>query len=121
MELLTYDVGLGQQIFIMAESSKVKSYDYRANAPFDFPNLSPFLGKQYQQLMKQTLEWIFDYKIYTDNPGMITLSCHFKKLKPKSAMALPSYILVDTEALFEINYTIKSNESAGSLGTMAIG
>jgi hypothetical protein len=120
MKLLAYDAGIGQQIFIMPETSKVKSYDYRKDTPIDFPDLSPFYGKQYKRLMEQTLEWIFDYKTYNDNPGTKIISCLFKNLKPKSAMSLPSYILVNADTQFQIHYTIKSNESAGSSGKLMI-
>lgn len=120
MKLLTYDAGIAQRMFIMPETSKVKSYDYRMNIPINFPDLSPFHGRQYKRQMEQNLEWIFDYKIYDDQPGIQTISCVFKQLKPKQAMAMPSYILVYTETPFELSYLLKSNESGGNSGKLVI-
>ncbi|WP_454804235.1 hypothetical protein [Mucilaginibacter phyllosphaerae] len=119
-KLWTYDEGVAQQIFTIPPSSKVQDYDYRNMVPINFPDISPFMGKRYQHGMEQNLRWIFDYKVYDDDPEHTTISCFFKNLKPNSAMALPSYIFVKADEPFEVTYRIKSDQSGNSNGLIKI-
>jgi hypothetical protein len=123
MELFSHEADNAYPLFTIAQNTKIKAYDNRNIPPFNMPIYDPIWGKQkseYQRLLKQSLKLIFDYDIYSDTIGKQTLICTFKSIKPKDAMALPSYLLVFSDCDFEIDYLIKSDQTGGSSSKLTI-
>ncbi len=117
--------GLAELLLRHNKDSKVKAYDTNIFRPIEMPSLA-LIGRgleekaQKQAVLSSVLEGIFDYEYFNDIVNTQTLECSFKNIKSKDRISLPSYLFVKTEQPFEIAYSIRSDQTAENIGSIAV-
>ncbi|TCD05868.1 hypothetical protein EZ449_15510 [Pedobacter frigidisoli] len=122
IEYFSCEENVLEQSLQLQKDKCIDGYDYRSMLPMKMNFNLPFTRTKESELgyLNSVVERIFDYEEVPGMQGKTTVECKFKALKPKGKMALPSYLLVKSNAPFSIEYELRSNQGAGFTGKLLV-